>query len=248
MGDMINFYTFKWGNKYGPEYVIRLRNSICKFYNGPFYFTCITDDPVRGVMCEDIREYKLFGESVFTAEKMELMAKKTEGTNVLLDLDMLIHNDITDIFEPCKKPRFVYTHWTPDWHWEKLVPKKTACFINSSFVMWEGDNAKFIYDHYMSSRGHHSGEYNSFDKYMFYEHYLPATGMVFDSRECPFEFWPGMIFYNYNEQGETQYQLLDNRKVCLFNTSHLIKMDRRYYELDNTPSEHTEIWESYDRI
>lgn len=245
---MINFYTFKWGDKYGPEYVTRLRNSIKKYYNKPFTFTCITDRPVDGIVCEDIREYKLFRESVFTAEKMELMHRKTEGTNVLLDLDMLIHNDITDIFEPCKKPRFVYTHWTPDWHWTQLVPKKTACFMNSSFVMWQDDNAAFLYEHYMSNRGYHVGEYNSFDKYMFYEHYLPATGMVFDGRKCPFDFWPDGIFYNYNEQGDTQYKLLENRKVCLFNTSHLIKMDRRYYELDNTPSEHTEIWESYDEL
>jgi len=234
----LNFFTLKWGDKYGPEYVTRLKNSLHKYCKADFVFTCITDDPVAGINCEDITKYKLFSESVFTIEKVELMRRHDKGINVLLDLDMLIHDDITElVITRNKKPTFVYTHWTPKWHWEKLVPKKTACFMNSSFVKWTDRNAAPLYHHYMFKREHYRREYNSFDKYLFYEHYLNNN---------PFEFWPEGIFYNYNEQGDSQYKLLEDHKVCLFNTSHLIKLDRRYYELDNTPTEHTEIWESYD--
>jgi len=236
-----NFYTFKWGDKYGQEYVIRLRNSLIKYCKSPFNFTCITDNPVDGVVCEDIREYQLFSESVFTAEKMELMHRERNKINVLLDLDILIHNDITDmVTEPCNKPTFVYTHWTPDWHWKELVPKKTACFINSSFVKWSGDTASHIFEHYMKNREMYLKKYNSFDKYVFYEHWLKDKSVL--------KFWSTDIFYNYNEQTETQYKFMEDRKVCLFNTSHLIKLNRRYYELNNTPTDHTEIWESYDEI
>jgi len=239
-----NFYTFKWGDKYGPEYVIRLRNSLIKYCKFPFNFTCITDNPVDGVVCEDIREYQLFSESVFTAEKMELMYNHATGTNILLDLDILIHGDITHLCntEELAGPRFIYTHWTPKWHWEKLVPKKTACFINSSFVKWEGMSACFIYEHYMKNREAYQKEYNSFDKYVFYEHYLHG------GRGMKFPVWGSEFCYNYNEQGDDQYKMIEDKQICLFNTSHLIKMDRRYYELDNTPTEHTEIWESYDAI
>ncbi len=238
---MINFFTFKWGDKYGPEYVTRLKNSLHKYCQTDFTFTCITDKPVDGIDCIDIVHYSLFGESVFTVEKIELMKNVTSGTNVLLDLDILIHGDITEyVTMPIDKPTFVFTYWTPDWHWEKLVPKKTACFMNSSFVRWDGTSAAFLYYHYMKNRDYHIEEYNSLDKYMFYEHYMP------NKEDLPFDFWSEGIFYNYNAEGDHQYEFLDDHKICLFNTSHLIRQERRYYELDNTPSEHTEIWESYD--
>jgi len=172
---------------------------------------------------------------------MELMYRKRNEINILLDLDILIHNDITDmVTEPCDKPTFVYTHWTPNWHWKELVPKKTACFVNSSFVKWSGDTASHIFEHYMKNREMYLKEYNSFDKYVFYEHWLKDKSVL--------KFWPTDIFYNYNEQTETQYKFMEDRKICLFNTSHLIKLNRRYYELNNTPTVHTEIWESYDDI
>ena len=240
---MLNFYCLKWGTKYGPEYVTRLRNSLEIYVQKEFSFICITDDPVNGIQCEDLRKYKLYREPVFTAEKMELMMHKHAGTNILLDLDILIHGDITHLCMEEPKlpgPRFIYTHWTPKWHWKKLVPKKTACFINSSFVKWEGARASFIYSHYMKNRKKYQKEYNSFDKYVFYEHYLHG------GRGTKFPTWGEEFCYNYNEQGGDQYLLRKDKQVCLFNTSHLVKMGRRYYELDNTPTEHTDIWESYD--
>ena len=40
----LKIYCFKWGTKYGPEYVNRLYKSVCKNYKGSIVFTCITDD------------------------------------------------------------------------------------------------------------------------------------------------------------------------------------------------------------
>lgn len=235
------FYTFKWGDKYGPEYVIRLKNSLHKYCQVPFRFICITDQPVDGIECVDINNYNVFGDSVFTVEKLELMWHSAVETNILLDLDILIHGDITDmVTSPCDKPTFVFTHWTPDWHWERLVDEKKACFINSSFVKWKGNQASYLFEYYMKNRKQYLKEYHSLDKHLFYEHYMPNRD------NPPFDFWPEGIFYNYNAEGDNQYEFLDDHKICLFNTSHLIRLERRYYELDNTPSEHTEIWESYD--
>ena len=245
----LNIFCFKWGDKYGPEYVNRLRNSLKLYCKKDFTFTCITDDPTgiaEDINIEPIYEFELNNSSVFTAVKIELMHSQRTGRNVIIDLDSLIHKDITDLFtRDITKPTFVYTHWTPLWHWKKLVPKKTACFINSSFVRWDGTMGDIFLEHFASKWDYHHSEYNSLDKYLFYEHYMP-NHFSSNKDDMPFDFWEEGIFYNYNAEGINQYKFLEDHNVCLFNTSHLIRQDRRYYELDNTPTEHTEIWESYD--
>lgn len=47
---MINVVCFKWGNKFGPEYVNKLYSSILRNTNIPIQFTCFTEDPV-GLKC-----------------------------------------------------------------------------------------------------------------------------------------------------------------------------------------------------
>jgi len=239
--DTVNFYCLKWGNKYGDEYVLRLFNSIKKYCQAPFTFTCISDKRFEHseIKYESLHGYLFKGSSIFTAEKIELMFRKISGNNVILDLDILIHDDITELVT-CKidKPTFIWTHWTPKWHTNN-IPTKTACFVNSSFVRWEGLSAMPIFNHLVSNVSEMIKEYDSCDKYLYYEHHLPNNSL---------DFWPNRYFYNYNEKGEWQYKLNPNASVCLFNTSHLIKLNRRYYELDNTPTEHSEIWESYDEL
>ena len=120
------------------------------------------------------------------------MFQKTNENNLILDLDILIHNDITDLcIRKINKPTFIWTHWTPNWHWKILVPQKTACFVNSSFVRWSGNSAKFLWQHYNDNKERLNKEYQSCDKYLFYEHHL--TNMSLD-------FWKDGkdIFYNYN--------------------------------------------------
>ena len=238
---MIKFFCFKWGDKYGPEYVNRLRNSVKKYYQDPFVFTCVTDDVTGiddGIETMNINNFVTHGNTnLFTAQKFELMGMVPDG--VILDLDILIHNDLAWLFEyETLDPKFIWTHWTPSWH-VKNIPARTACFINSSFVKWDNDNARFIFQHYIENRDRVENIYDSCDKYLFYEHHLP---------EGSFDYWDASLFYNYNEAGEWQYKFNPDAVACLFNTSHLVKMNRRYYELDNTPTEHTEIWESYDEL
>jgi len=237
----LNIYTFKWGQKYGSEYVNRLFNSLKKYCQTDFIFHCITDDYCN--IYEDVKiiDYNVFEHTpLFTLEKIELMHKINNENNLILDLDILIHNDITDLCtRQISKPTFIWTHWTPEWHWKILVPQKTACFVNSSFVRWSGNAAKFLWEYYIENREMLDKEYQSCDKYLFYEHHLKGNKI---------DFWKdgNIHFYNYNEQGPNQYKYNSNASCCLFNTSHLIKQGRRYFELDNTPNWATELWESYD--
>lgn len=41
----------KVGDKYGPEYVTRLRDGVARHFNVPHNFVCFTDQPVAGVKC-----------------------------------------------------------------------------------------------------------------------------------------------------------------------------------------------------
>lgn len=238
---MVNIYCFKWGSKYGPEYVNRLYNSLKRHLHVPFTFHCITD--ISQGINKDVQiiDYHAFEHTtIFTLEKLQLMHDYTGPNNLLLDLDILIHNDITDLCtREINRPTFIWTYWTPDWHRSLLIPQRTACFVNSSFVRWSGDNAKFLWQHFLQNRTRLLNEYESCDKYLFYEHHIDHEALDYwkDGKEH---------FYNYNEEGPNQYQYNPNASCCLFNTSHLIKMGRRYFELENTPNWATELWESYD--
>ena len=41
----ITVLCVKFGNKYGPEYVERLRNMVSRHMTRPYEFACLTDDP-----------------------------------------------------------------------------------------------------------------------------------------------------------------------------------------------------------
>lgn len=228
------------GEKYGPEYVNRLYNSLKKHCNIDFKFHCITDNSSGIYPHIEILDYNTFNHNeIFTLEKIELMHMINSHNNLLLDLDILIHNDITDLCSrEINSPTFIWTHWTPEWKME-LIAKKTACFVNSSFVRWTGTNAKFLWEYFISNKEYLENEYQSCDKYLFYEHYLKNKNI---------SFWEDgeKHFYNYNEEGITQYQFNPTASCCLFNTSHLIRMGRRCFELSETPDWAIDIWESYD--
>ncbi len=72
----IKVYCFKWGTKYGPEYVNRLLYSVLKNYRGDVMFTCITDDKSGLDPSINIIDYdssKILGlGNVFTIEKLKL--------------------------------------------------------------------------------------------------------------------------------------------------------------------------------
>jgi hypothetical protein len=202
----------------------------------PFVFHCITDNPDKIIKEVQIIDYSLFeNTSVFTSEKLKLMHDYTSENNLLLDLDILIHSDITSLCtQEINKPTFIWTDWTPKYRLKNLFAKE-ECFINSSFVRWEFDNAKFLYDHFITNKERLILEYDSCDKYLFYEHYPKKT----------LDFWKSGIFYNYND-GPNKYQFNENAKCCLFNTSHLVKLNRMHVELSDTFDWALDIWESYD--
>lgn len=96
----------KWGTKYGPEYVNRLYGMVRRHLRGDFRFVCLTDDAtgIRAeVTCLPIPEMRLpdgspeRGWKKLTTFSADLHGLR--GTALFLDVDVVIVDDITPLFE-----------------------------------------------------------------------------------------------------------------------------------------------------
>ena len=230
----MNFITLKWGEKYGPIYVNRLYGRLVTHYKKPFTLTCYTDNPI-GIRSEvfiksinDLRPYDT--DRVFTYEKIILTEKHEEGC--WLDLDILIHKDITNVFKTKKSFTMIWNHWN-DYMKRSLLwyGKGSSCHVNSSFVYFNNADwfAKYTHDNWDKI----SWTYKSLDKYMFYQHH----------RNNRLNYWPKNLVSNYNIEG---FEL--KKKITLFNTSH-IKANNLTdigYELEEATDDILKIWTDYE--
>jgi hypothetical protein len=82
----------KTGSKYGPEYVRNLQAGVQRHIKGHHVFTCYTDDPVEGVLCEEL-----------PADLPGWWAKiglfKLREPLLYFDLDVVITGDLTPVME-----------------------------------------------------------------------------------------------------------------------------------------------------
>lgn len=230
----MNFYVLKWGTKYGPEYVNRLYGSLATCYKKPFSLTCYTDDyqylreEIEVKDIKDLRKYDT--DRVFTYEKLMLMDKHEKG--IWLDLDILIHKDITDLGEDESDFKMIWNHWN-DYYLrsQRWYGKGSSCHVNSSFVKFHNPEwlIRFTHDNWEKIEW----TYKSLDKYLFYQH----------ARKERLKFWPKGIVCNYNREG---FQL--NGRISLFNTSHLYNnkgITEETYELHEADEETVQLWTDY---
>jgi len=244
---MINLeiFTFKWGNKYGPEYVNRLYGSLLKHINVPFNFTCITED-ISGID-SDIstldhsdfdRAFNAYPrDRLFTREKLELFNYSNSEHNLLLDLDILIHDDITDLVTMRhEKPTYILNSGVFSGNVIRGYGQLCSSLVNSSMVGWSKDSGKYIYDYTIQNLEKVMFTYSSLDRYLFYQHH----------RKGNINFWSDDIFYNYNYNNPGHVKD-ESKRIALFNTSHASRKDD-VYELHQCSDWAKIIWESYDRV
>jgi hypothetical protein len=171
---IVNFITYKWGTKYGPEYVNRLFWSLLNTYSSEFLFYCITDD-TRGLddRIQTINLTKNFTK-VYTSQKIQSMDVnfQIKGNKCILDLDILIHNDLYPYFEGYnfREPKFIESLWQDATHAYK-THHHASCMVNSSFVTWKDDQLDFLYKFYIEHKEKIELKYNSFDRFIFHNFY-----------------------------------------------------------------------------
>jgi len=244
----LNFFTFKWGDVYGPEYVNRLYKSLkehCK--KVPFNFTCITDNSA-GIDPEVILlDYNQIGpdswrgydqDRIFTREKLCLMELDIPGTKGWIDLDVLIKGDITGmVSRDFKKPTFILNHWKiKNPHAFTNFGRGSDCHVNSSFVMWQ--DGKWLFDYTDKHREKLFFTYKSLDKYLYYQHWRKNT----------LAFWEEGLVDNFNFSNPPGMERKEV-KITLFNTSHIRKLNLNIqaYELHETKGQWPwEYWTRYD--
>lgn len=234
----IKINCLKWGDKYESEYVNRAYGGLLRHCKKPFHFVCYTDDP-RGISyfietrnIQELRPYDT--KKVFTYEKLMLIDKDEADKNFWIDLDVLIHQDITDIItRPHNNITFIWNYWN-DYENISLFNygRCVSCHTNSSFVAWDKGTASWLLNYTHENWEKIEWTYKSLDKYLFYQH----------NRNDRINLWEDGIFSNYNKQG---YRL--GNRVTLFNTSHLFNnknlIDVKHYELHESSA--SELWKSY---
>jgi hypothetical protein len=216
-----------------------------KNYKRPFTFCCITDN-ASGIRPEinvyDITALSHFrgsSQSMFTIEKISSFKKgflDSDGPYVLLDLDILIHGDITEYIDSCfTEVRLIYNYWSSQ---DAIITNygHNYCAINSSFVTWKGDQANHIFEFYKNNMNKISRIYWSFDQSLYY------------LQEEKYSYHPKGIVYTYNWGASWKDDLdvgkyRNEYKICLFNNSHGAGLD-----LDQVRGWARELWISYDRI
>lgn len=129
----------KWGTKYGPEYVTKLK-AACERHIPHDEFICVTDDPVEGVDC-----YELVCALPGWWQKVGLFqAGMFPGWNLYLDLDVVITSGIDALIESAEKGKlsaindFSYPVGNPlAGQIAGLVGDQGT--INSSIMLWYGE-------------------------------------------------------------------------------------------------------------
>ncbi len=95
-----NVVCVKWGDKFTPEHVNRLYRMAKKNISLPFTFYCYTENPIG--LVDEIKIIP-FDESLDLKAwwwKLTLFQKndRPNGINLYLDLDVVIQNNVDDIF------------------------------------------------------------------------------------------------------------------------------------------------------
>jgi hypothetical protein len=233
----VKFITLKWGDKYGPEYVNRLYNNVKNTYSGPFEFWCFTDDSYGiddNIKLGNINDFPHFGVegNIFTIVKLDLFKHlEFEGPYVFLDLDVLLLKDLKPYFDTFNfsEPRYIENHWAPR-HRELDSFQRGDCFVNSSFLVWDGNQYQWLYDLYEKNKKLVNSKFKSFDKFVYY--------CALDK----LKFHPKDIVYTYSFGAEypddvEPYQYRKDYYVVLFNTSH-----KRGIELHDTEGWARDLW------
>ena len=95
----------KWGDKYGNEYVEKLKDQVEKNCSVPFNFYCLTDNPTQSYDVQLPTTWDAYENGNFWAyRKMYMFNEKTidiKGDRFLyLDLDVIIQQDLKYFFVP----------------------------------------------------------------------------------------------------------------------------------------------------
>jgi hypothetical protein len=128
--DFVTVLCVKFGSKYGPEYVEKLRNMVSRHLSIPYEFVCLTDHqhPIEGVK-SIIRPNEGYPKGWWHKVHMFDPSLGLKGRVLYMDLDVIIHSNINRLVIGQEK-RFMGIRdfnrkFNPNWN-----------ILNSSVMSW----------------------------------------------------------------------------------------------------------------
>lgn len=225
---MINVICSRWGNKYPIEYVNKLYSMVNRHINADFKFYCQTDD-TKG-MNSNIEQLPFLNDLPNSTPQDMLSSSDwmnnlprlwdrpklnyfvpdcwgIKGTKIALDLDIIIHNDMTPLLNLYKDKPIIGRSWWHDMEKEKTPAwrRAYAAKFNGSFYLWEDNDMDEIYADLKKNA----------EKIYFIFH-GGSDNFLTNRHFNKFDVVPEKYYYSYNHCGN---KIDYNKIICTFNTN-----------------------------
>jgi len=230
---MLHVVCVKWGTKYGPEWVNRLKTMVDRNLSLPYKFYCYTDDPTG--LDEDVNVIPIPNQDLEIYWNKLAMFQKDflpEGTCLYFDLDVVIQRDLEPLLEYLSDDlTMIKAYWKGDHIVSNGSSRKEKerwdMYANSSILLWKSNYCTHIWDSFNSDPEWFMMNYKGIDRFIFHEgmgqKYFPK-GLIYSRLiGCDFEDRTGGEYYDNqspedwdNAKGIMLYNIPDYI-VCLFN-------------------------------
>jgi hypothetical protein len=145
--DTITVLCVRFGNKYGREYVERLRNMVARHLTVPYDFACLTDDshPIPGVRTI-FQSNANYARGWWHKVHMFDPSLSLSGRILYFDLDVVIHSNINKLvsYHP---QNFIGIH---DFNRKFFASWN---YLNSSVLAWNHGSQSHIYQQFKKDPG-----------------------------------------------------------------------------------------------
>jgi len=141
MSDKLTILCVRFGNKYGREYVERLRNMVQRHTTVPYEFVCLTDDqhPIDGVK-NIVEPHAGYVKAWWHKVHMFKSTLPITGRILYFDLDVVIHDKIDKLISGLQPEDF---YGILDFN-RQFVPNWNR--LNSSVMSWHAGMQNEIWD------------------------------------------------------------------------------------------------------
>ena len=223
----------KWGDKYGNEYVEKLKEQVENNCSVPFNFYCLTDKPTQSYDIQLPTIWDAYENGKFWAYRKLYMFNERvadiKGDQFLyLDLDVIIQRDLKYFFELNMERPYIVKGWLYDIEvCKKNYAKFQSPMVNSSVIRWNRAQLQKVYKHINDNLDVIFFTYPTIDNYLnhFWYNMHEETRSDVDRSDKSFlnvfpkgdiySWYKGNIFPDDMEPKKKRQEC----KICLFNNS-----------------------------
>ena len=219
----------KWGDKYGNEYVEKLKEQVENNCSVPFNFYCLTDKPTQSYDIQLPTIWDAYENGKFWAYRKLYMFNERvaniKGDQFLyLDLDVIIQKDLKYFFEiNIERPYIVKGWWNDVEVCKKNYAKFQSPMVNSSVIRWNRAQLQKVYKHINDNLDVIFFTYPTIDNYLNHFWYNMHEETQSDDKSFLNVFPEGNIYSWYKgnifPDDMEPKKRREGCKICLFNNS-----------------------------